>query len=155
MSASALAPLTNAASAAAAACCSRASHCALSSQDKHTAALEAEKAAKHHPDTGPGGKGEHGLKDQTGVGGMDHGHDIKKGHHEESKDGKPKAATHSAVNPQHAEADAAHEAQVKDDIAAVKQSEQLVRDEQGQEKPHPDSHTSHKKQADDNVYNFV
>ena len=86
---------------------------------------------------------------------MDHGHDLKKGHHEESEDGKPKAATHSAVNPQHAAADAAHEAQVKDDIAAVKQSGELVEKEAGNEKPHPDSHTTHKKQADDNVYKFV
>jgi hypothetical protein len=94
------------------------------------------------------------LKDQTGVGGMDHGHDLKKGHHEESDDGKPKAATHSAVNPQHEAADAAHEAQVKGDIAAVKRSAEAIKDE-GDEKPHPDSHTSHKKQGDDNVYKFV
>ena len=86
---------------------------------------------------------------------MDKGHDLKKGHHEESDDGKPKAPTHSGVNPQHEAADAAHEAQVKGDIAAVKKSEELVRDEQGNEKPHPESHTTHKKHADDNVYNFV
>ena len=86
---------------------------------------------------------------------MDHGHDLKKGHHEEAADGKPKKATHTGVNPQHAEADASHEAQVKEDIAAVKASENIVKDAEGKDKPDPESHTSHKKHADDTVYNFV
>ena len=86
---------------------------------------------------------------------MDKGHDLKKGHHEEAADGKAKAPTHSGVNPQHAEADAAHERQVKEDIAAVKKSEEVVKDQEGKDKPDPDSHTSHKKHADDTVYNFV
>ena len=86
---------------------------------------------------------------------MDHGHDLKKGHHEEAEDGKPKRATHSAVNPQHEKEEAVKEEQMKEDIAAVKDSAELVKDEKGNEKPHADSHRQHKKALDDNVYNFA
>ena len=86
---------------------------------------------------------------------MDHGHHLKKGHHEEAEDGKPKAATHSGGNPQTDKADEEAEKQTKEDIAAVKASEEIVKDEKGNEQAHPESHSTHKKQLDDTVYNFV
>ena len=116
-----------------------------------------EKAEKKHPNTGPshheGHKDE--LKDQTGHGGMDKGHSLPKGHHEESDDGKPKANTHSGINPQTEKEDEKREEQTKEDIAAVKESVEVVKDNKGNEQAHADSHATHKKNLDDTVYNFV
>lgn len=119
--------------------------------------MEVEKAEKKHPDTGPQhhANDDDKLKDQVGSGGMDKGHNLLKGHHEESDDGKPKANTHSGVNPQAAKEDERREEQTKEDIAAVKASEEVVKDNKGNEQAHAESHTTHKKNLDDTVYNFV
>jgi len=45
------------------------------------------------PTTGPGGKGQHGIKDMTGKGGMDKGSHLMKGHKEFAADGKPKKSS--------------------------------------------------------------
>ena len=116
-----------------------------------------EKAEKKHPDTGPQhhANDDDKQKDHTGHGGMDKGHSLPKGHHEVSEDGKAKQATHSGINPDKEEADEKHDKEVKETIAAVKQSEEIVKDNKGNEKPHDESHNTHKKNLDDTVYNFV
>ena len=86
---------------------------------------------------------------------MDKGHSLPKGHHEEGAGGEPKQANHSGINADKEAADEKNDAQVKKDIAAVKASEEIVKDTQGNEKPHDDSHNTHKKNLDDTVYNFV